>query len=174
MLQGRLQGVHVDKEVPITKKAASTETALSPEQEKIILTNTVAASLRDFLQTYEPVVQSQQALRAHVEAWLQSERGLQGPQIIEVYRRQFQNDLDSYLALSDLPQHDADLEEMVPDSGNAGEVTEEQGTEEVLEDSAEQLVANGNLNQVGFFSEPSSPPSPAERENQRKKYCSML
>ena len=107
VLQGRLHGVHVDKEVPVDP-ASSSQITLSLEQEETILTNTVAASLRDFLQTYEPMAHTQQALRTHVNEWLQKERGLQALQIV-AYRRQFQTDLNSYLALSDLPEQDADI-----------------------------------------------------------------
>ena len=97
VLQGRLKGVLVDKEV----------------DEKTVLKETVATSLRDFLSKYASMVTTQQALKAHAEKWLQNERGFQGEQI-EAYKRQFKQGLADYLNLSDVPEQDTDLEREEP------------------------------------------------------------
>ncbi len=103
ILQGRLESVHIDREIPIVVQSTSaeipTDTAVNPS----LVRNTVAASLRDFLLQYEAAVGSQVELKSHVDGWLQAERGLNGD-AYQQYREDFRKELDDYLRLSDLPE----------------------------------------------------------------------
>ncbi|KTC65021.1 Uncharacterised protein (plasmid) [Legionella adelaidensis] len=106
VLQGRLLGVHVDKEIPVgpSTSEATASVSLSPEKEESVLLNAVASSLRDFIKTFEPLSKTQEDLRSHVEEWLLKEQGLEGQQL-ETYRSRFKEDLEKYLAYSDLPEN---------------------------------------------------------------------
>ncbi len=95
VLQGRLENVHIDREISIDVQDTAVNASL--------VRNTVASSLRYFLLQYKATVESQAELKSHVDEWLQAERGLSGD-AYQQYREDFQNELDEYLRLSDLPE----------------------------------------------------------------------
>lgn len=103
ILQGRLEGVHIDQEVPIATQEIPNETTLNTAQQAALVTKIVAASLKQFLLQYEPTVHSQIELKSHVDDWLKAERGLSG-ETYQQYCDNFRKDLDTYLEYSDLPK----------------------------------------------------------------------
>lgn len=103
ILQGRLESVHIDREIPIEVQSTTDEIPTDTVVNASLVRNTVAASLRYFLLQYEATVESQTELKSHVDDWLQAERGLSGA-AYQQYREDFRKELDEYLRLSDLPE----------------------------------------------------------------------
>ncbi len=103
ILQGRLEGAHIDREIPIDVQSTSAEIPTDTAVNLSLVRSTVAASLGAFLQQYEAAVGSQAELKSHVDEWLQAEQGLSGS-TYQQYREDFRKDLDAYLELSELPE----------------------------------------------------------------------
>lgn len=103
ILQGRLEGAHIDREIPIVEQSKPAEIPADTAVNPSLVRNTIAVSLRDFLLHFEATVGSQVELKSHVDEWLQAERGLSG-NTYQQYREDFRKELDEYLRLSELPE----------------------------------------------------------------------
>jgi hypothetical protein len=108
ILQGRLESVHIDCEIPIVVQSTPAEIPADNTVNATLVRNTVASSLRYFLLQYEATVASQAQLKSYVDHWLQAERGLSG-ETYQKYREDFRKELDDYLSLSELPETDVDM-----------------------------------------------------------------
>lgn len=115
ILQGRLESVHIDREIPIEVQSTTDEIPTDAVVNASLVRNTVASSLRYFLLQYEETVGSQAELKSHVDGWLQAERGLSGA-AYQQYREDFRKELNEYLRLSDLPEETvlAEVDEVQP------------------------------------------------------------
>lgn len=103
ILQGRLEGAHIDRAIPISLQSAPDEMLTDKAMSSSLVKNTVAASLHDFLLQYEAAVTCQAELKSQVNGWLEALRGLD-TDAHQQYCENFRKELDDYLKLSDLPE----------------------------------------------------------------------